>query len=139
MTRERLKALLAEYGRVAIYTYFALFFLVLAGFSAGIAWGFEVAGAEQGGLSGLGILGAAYLATKATQPIRIAATLGLTPLVAAALHKLALRRSPGGNTATNPEPPPAELAEKDRAAEPAAPSEARPSAHTSTAEPPRAD
>ena len=91
MTRERLKALLAEYGRVAIYTYFALFLLVLAGFSAAIAWGVDVASAH----GRLGVLGAAYLATKATQPLRIAATLGLTPLVAAGLHKLKLRKHPG--------------------------------------------
>jgi hypothetical protein len=88
VTRERLKALLAEYGQVAIYTYFGLFLLVLAGFSAGIAWGADVESTE----GGLGVLGAAYLATKATQPLRIAATLGLTPLVAALLHKLNLRK-----------------------------------------------
>ncbi len=75
---EKLKALLAEYGRVAIWTYFAIFALVLLGFCLAIAYGFDVESAK----GGAGTLGAAYLATKATQPLRIAATLALTPLIA---------------------------------------------------------
>jgi hypothetical protein len=75
---EKLKALLAEYGRVAIWTYFVIFALVLAGFAIAIAYGFDVKSAQ----GGAGTLGAAYLATKATQPLRIAGTLALTPLVA---------------------------------------------------------
>jgi hypothetical protein len=75
---EKLKALLAEYGRVAIWTYFAIFALVLAGFALAITYGFDVESAK----GGAGVLGAAYLATKATQPLRIAATLALTPLIA---------------------------------------------------------
>jgi len=113
VTRERLKALLKEYGQVAIYTYFALFFVVLAGFGAAMAWG---AGVESS-KGGLAVIGAAWLATKATQPIRIAATLGLTPLVAAALHKLGLRKLPnaaaaptGVVVAASAEPPSAEVA-----------------------------
>jgi hypothetical protein len=78
VTRERLKALLTEHGQVAIGTYFALFLLVLAGFAVAIAWGIHVESAA----GRMGILGAAYLATKAVQPLRIAATLALTPLVA---------------------------------------------------------
>jgi hypothetical protein len=96
VTRERLKALLAEYGRVALYTYLALFVLVFAGFAIAIAAGLEVESAQ----GGAGVLGAAYLATKVSQPIRIAATLGLTPLVASAINRL--RRS----KRQSPEPPP---------------------------------
>ena len=77
MNLEKLKALLAEYGRVAIWTYFAIFALVLLGFVLAIAYGFQVESAK----GGAGVLGAAYLATKATQPLRIAATLALTPLI----------------------------------------------------------
>ena len=75
---ERFKALLAEYGRVALATYFALFALVFAGFGLAIALGMQVASAQ----GGAGVLGAAYVATKLTQPLRIAATMALTPLVA---------------------------------------------------------
>lgn len=75
---ERLKALLEEYGKVAIVLYFTIFGLVFAGFAVAISAGFDVEGAGET----TGLLGAAYLATKLTQPIRILATLALTPFVA---------------------------------------------------------
>ena len=78
VNRERLKALMAEYGPVALWTYFALFVLVLAGFALALSLGFQIESAK----GGVGLLGASYLATKLTQPLRIAATLALTPLVA---------------------------------------------------------
>jgi hypothetical protein len=84
VTREKLKALLAEYGNVAMYTYLALWLLTLAGFALAISFGFKTEGAA----SGLGLIGAAWLATKLTQPLRIAGTLLATPLVAAGLRKL---------------------------------------------------
>src|SRR5690606_31849153 len=80
---DRLKKLLAEYGRLALVTYLVLFALSLAGFAAAIAFGFEVESAA----GGAGLLGAAYLGTKAIQPLRIAATLALTPLVARLLGR----------------------------------------------------
>src|SRR5688500_11107892 len=46
VTRERLKALLAEYGSVALYTYLGLFVVVLAGFAVAIAAGVEVESAQ---------------------------------------------------------------------------------------------
>lgn len=89
VTKERLKALIAEYGRTALGTYFGLFFLVLLGFAAAFSWGFGGAdwlGAES--VAGAGVLGAAYVATKATQPLRIFATIALTPLVARLVERL---------------------------------------------------
>jgi hypothetical protein len=83
VTRDRLKRLLAEYGRVAIGTYLAIFLLVLAGFAIAFASGFKVSSAT----GGAGLLGAAYLATKVTQPLRIAVTIVLTPLVARVLRR----------------------------------------------------
>ena len=84
MTKEKLKALLAEYGRVALYTYLGLFALVFAGFAVAITAGVQVESAQ----GGAGVLGMAYVATKVTQPIRIAATLALTPLIATAINRL---------------------------------------------------
>lgn len=84
MNRKRLEALLTEYGSLALYTYFGLFFAVLAGFAVAISFGFGVE--STGGK--LGVLGAAWVATKATQPLRIGATLLLTPAVKALLNKL---------------------------------------------------
>jgi hypothetical protein len=88
----RLKELLAEYGRVAVGTYFAIFFLVLAGFALALSQGVEIASLERSGTTEAGVLGAAYIATKLTQPLRIAATLALTPLVAAVFRRS--RRTP---------------------------------------------
>jgi hypothetical protein len=89
VTKERLKALLAEYGRIAIYTYFAIFLLVFAGFAIAIAAGVPVESAA----GKAGVFGAAYLATKLTQPLRILGTLALTPLVATGLRRLGAARS----------------------------------------------
>jgi hypothetical protein len=100
---ERLKALLAAYGRIALATYLALFALVFAGFALAIAAGVEPASAQ----SGAGVLGAAYVATKLTQPLRIAATLALTPLLARVVERF--RPQPGEppeELSTNDDPPP---------------------------------
>lgn len=80
---QRLKDLLAEYGSIALTIYLAMFALVFAGFAIAIAAGF-------GSDSATGIAGtaaAAWVATKLTQPFRIAGTLALTPLVAALIHR----------------------------------------------------
>jgi len=81
MNRQRLKTLLAEYGRLALYTYLVLFVLVLLGFAGAIHLG--VRAESTAGKAGL--WGAAWLATKVTQPLRILATVALTPLVAQVL------------------------------------------------------
>jgi len=88
---ERIKALLAEYGRVALATYFGIFALVFAGFGLAIALGMNVASVE----GQAGVLGAAYVATKLTQPLRIAATMALTPLVARVIGKFGKPRAEG--------------------------------------------
>ncbi len=83
MTREKFKVLLEEYGRVAIGTYLVIWLSVLAGFAIAIASGFRTESTE----AGAGVLFGAWVATKLTQPLRIAATLALTPLVAAVARK----------------------------------------------------
>jgi hypothetical protein len=72
-----------EYGRVAIWTYLVIWLTVLAGFAIAIASGMSVSSST----GGAGVLLSAWLATKLTQPLRIAGTLAATPLVAAALKK----------------------------------------------------
>jgi hypothetical protein len=84
--RQRLNALFLEYGRVALWAYFGIFAVVLLGFAAAISLGFH----DTTTAGNVGIWGAAYVATKLTQPLRIAATLALTPL----LMKLARARKP---------------------------------------------
>lgn len=86
MNREKLKKLLAEYGKLAIYVYFVIFAVVLVGFAVAIQTGMHV----ESTAGKAGLWGAAWVATKVTQPLRILATLALTPLVA----KLVRRRKP---------------------------------------------
>ena len=82
--RKTVQNLLAEYGSVAVVVYFAIFFAVLFGFWAAIRFGWRTEGAA----ASVGTLTAAYIATKLTQPLRIAATLALTPLVAKAYERI---------------------------------------------------
>ncbi len=77
--KERWKELLAEYGRVAVTIYFSLFVAAMIGFSIALSTGLDL-GAWTGGKAGT--VAAAWVATKITQPLRIIATLALTPLVA---------------------------------------------------------
>ena len=76
--RRTFKSILAEYGGVALAVYLTIFFAVLGGFWIAINMGWRPASAA----GNVGTFTAAYLATKLTQPLRIAATLALTPLVA---------------------------------------------------------
>ena len=81
--KERLQAHMAEYGKIALYTYIALSLTTIIGFS--IAIGIGVSPSDATGV--LGVIGAGWLAAKATMPLRILATLGLTPLIAALLKR----------------------------------------------------
>lgn len=83
MSLERLKTLIAEYSGVALGTYFAIFGLVFTAFALAISFGVDVSSAP----GGVGLIAGAYLATKVTQPLRIGATLLLTPIVARVLKR----------------------------------------------------
>jgi len=83
MNKERLKNLLAEFGRVGLVIYLILFALVLIGFVVAIQAGFHVA--STAGTAGIWV--SAWIATKLTQPLRILATLALTPVVAQVLKR----------------------------------------------------
>jgi hypothetical protein len=76
--RKTLKHILTEYGTVAVIVYFTIFFAVLFGFWAAIRFGWRT----ESTAGSVGTFTAAYIATKLTQPLRIAATLALTPLAA---------------------------------------------------------
>ena len=73
----------AQYGRIAFWTYLALSLATITGFS--IAIGLGVSPSSASGV--LGVVGAGWVAAKATMPLRILATLGLTPLIAALLRR----------------------------------------------------
>lgn len=79
--KARLKQLFDEYGTVALVVWFTIFGLTVAGFYVALSRGMDV-GADAGTVSSAGLLGTAYLLTQGTKPVRILATLALTPAVA---------------------------------------------------------
>jgi hypothetical protein len=86
--RKTFKELFAEYGAIAVVVYFVIFFGVWVGAWAAIQRGVDLrALAARVGLSSSGIVAnlgawtAAYIFTKLLQPVRIGATLLLTPLI----------------------------------------------------------
>jgi len=90
--RKTIEKMFVEYGAIAVIVYFAIFFLVIFGFWAAIRFGWQpssVAGT-------MGIWTAAYIATKLTQPLRVIATLAITPLVAKIYERVTgrARKSP---------------------------------------------
>ena len=87
LMRKSLQQVLAEYGRVALVVYFAIFLAVLVGSWTAIRLGWRPENAP----GDVGALTAAYLVTKLTQPLRIAVTLAFTPLVAKVQERLARR------------------------------------------------
>lgn len=87
--KDRLQEHIAEYGKLALVIFFSLGILSLIGFYVAIRAGIDV-GSNSGTA---GALAAAWVANKLTMPIRIGATLVLTPLFAKIL-----RRSPKSTT-----------------------------------------
>ncbi len=88
--RKTIQNVLAEYGSVAVVVYFTLFFIVLFGAWLAIHLGWR----PQSVAGNVGTFTAAYVATKVTQPLRIAFTLALTPLAARVYERFAGERAP---------------------------------------------
>jgi hypothetical protein len=93
--KQRLSALFEEYGRIAIVTYFTLSILTIIGFSVAIWTGLKPS-SETGVI---GVIIAGWVLGKATLPIRILVTLGLTPAVAFVVRR---RRGPEMSDASGP-------------------------------------
>jgi len=82
--KQRLSDLFAEYGKIAIATYFVLSILTIIGFSVA----FAIGAAPSTATGVIGVIGAGWLAAKATLPIRILITLALTPAVAFVVNRV---------------------------------------------------
>jgi len=89
--KKTVQKLLAEYGTVAVIVYFVIFFAVLGGFWLGIRFGWRPSSTA----GSVGAFTAAYIATKLTQPIRIGATILVTPIIARLYERLRGRRPAG--------------------------------------------
>jgi hypothetical protein len=74
----KFRNLMLEYGVIALIVHYVIFAIVIVGFWAAIRSGYQTESAA----GGAGTWAAAYIAAKITQPLRIVATLALTPLIA---------------------------------------------------------
>jgi hypothetical protein len=74
----KFKHLLVEYGITALVVHYVIFALVIVGFWAAIRLGWEPTTA----VGSVGTWTAAYIMTKIVQPLRIIATLAVTPFIA---------------------------------------------------------
>ncbi len=90
IVRKTLKNIFAEYGTIAVVVYLTIFALVLFGFWGAIHLGWQ----PQSVTANVGGFTAAYLATKVTQPVRIASTLAITPVVAKVYGRLSGKPAP---------------------------------------------
>lgn len=81
--KQRFKTLIAESGAIVLWVYVGIFGLVLVCTATALKMGVQLDGVA----GAAGIWGAAYVFTKLTQPLRIAATLAVTPAVAAMLRR----------------------------------------------------
>lgn len=79
----RYQDLVAEYGAVALGIWFGLAAVVFLGFTVAIRMGVSVEGAA----GSAGTFGAAYVGLQLTKPVRIVATLALTPFVGQWVHR----------------------------------------------------
>ncbi len=75
--KKTLKEILAEYGAIAVVVYLALFAVVLVGSYFAIRFGWT----KDSTPARAGIWTAAYIVTKITQPLRIAATVVLSAFI----------------------------------------------------------
>jgi hypothetical protein len=100
---DRLKALVAEWGALLAIVWFGIFALVMIGFMLAIQFGFEV----ESTAGTWGTLGAAYVATQLAKPLRIAATLVITPALGAFLKRFRRQKASAASEYSAPSAPPA--------------------------------
>jgi hypothetical protein len=98
-TSDRFKALIAEWGMLFFFVWFGIFAIVLVGFAVAIKFGFRV----ESTAGTWGTWGAAWVATQLTKPLRLGATLVITPALGALLKRL--RRRSAAPPGSGDEPP----------------------------------
>jgi hypothetical protein len=101
-TLARFRDLILEYGIIALIVHYVIFAIVIVGFWAAIRSGWQPTSAA----GSVGTWTAAYIAAKITQPLRIVATLAVTPFVARLYERVTGKvrtgsaRSSSGSTAS---------------------------------------
>jgi hypothetical protein len=93
----RFRELILEYGIIALIVHYVIFAVVIFGFWFAIRAGWK----PTSSAGTAGSWGAAYIAAKITQPLRIIATLALTPLVARTYERITGKKR-GGPASSSP-------------------------------------
>lgn len=96
--RKTIKQIFAEYGIIAVVLYLVIFFVVLISAWLGIRLGWAPAGVA----GNAGTWTAAYIVTKITQPLRIAATVLLTTFIGRLWRRDEPKELPGDSSAAVP-------------------------------------
>jgi len=110
--KDRFQSLLAEWGPLFVVVWFGLFAIVLMGFVLAIKFGFK----SESTAGEMGILGAAYIATQLTKPLRIAATVIITPALGAFLKRFRRSKEPhAGGSEPQVAPPRADASDASAA------------------------
>lgn len=100
----KFRNLLVEYGVTALVVHYVIFALVIVGFWTAIRLGWRSSGTG----ASVGTWTAAYVMTKVVQPLRIIATLAVTPLVAKVYERVT-----GRSTRPIPSSPKAHVVDAD--------------------------
>ncbi len=93
--KERYEYTVAAYGKAAFAVYLTLFFGTWVAFWFAIRTGVDV----QSAGGDAGTIGGAWVATKVTQPVRILATVVLTPVAVGAMRRWVPQIAQPGKTA----------------------------------------
>jgi hypothetical protein len=106
-TSDRIRGLLAEWGPLFAIVWFGIFGIVLVGFALAIKFGFR----PESAAGEWGTWGAAWVATQLTKPLRLAATVVITPALGALLKRFKRAPAPaagssGGSSEVPPGVPP---------------------------------
>jgi hypothetical protein len=80
---------MVEYGVIALVVHYVIFAIVITGFWFAIRSGWRSSSAS----GNVGTWTAAYLAAKITQPLRIVATVAITPFVARVYERMFKRKN----------------------------------------------
>lgn len=89
--RKSIKEFFVEYGTIGLVVYFTSTLLVYIGFWLALQFGWRPSSAA----GNVGYWVTAYLASKATQPFRIAGSIAVTPIVARIYERVTGRRAGG--------------------------------------------
>ena len=90
LLKERLKDHIAEYGTIALVIFISIAILTLVGMFIAIKSGADVGDSAA---DNAGTFVAAWVAYKLAMPFRIGATIALTPIAAAVMHRIKGARS----------------------------------------------